>query len=105
MLFQPGDSMGRTIPSYRMVLEREIAEWKRFGVALRQEDQKLFEEILNTCRLYASASGAATRPIVAEAMFMAILLHHQKMLNQLKEELEWFSSQNNRAAAKSSPPI
>ncbi len=91
--------MGRTIPSYRMVLEEEIAGWKKFGIALRQEDRDLFEEMLNTCRLYASASGAATRPIPAEAMFMAILLHHQKMLSQLRRELEQQKSRESTPRA------
>lgn len=80
--------MGRTIPSYRMILEREIEKWKGFVRALRADDGVAFEELMDTCRRYASAAGAATRPIILEAMFMSILLSHQKMLREIEAALE-----------------
>ena len=84
--------MGRTIPSYRMILEKEIERWNGFVRALRADDRAAFEELMNTCRRYASAAGAATRPIITEAMFMSILLSHQKMLREIKEALERLKS-------------
>lgn len=42
--------MGRTIPSYRMILEREIQKWEAFLKALRKEDRDAFEELMNACR-------------------------------------------------------
>ena len=80
--------MGRTIPSYRMILEGEIAKWKGFVKALRADDKTAFEDLMNACRCYASAAGAATRPIAMEAMFMAILLSHQKALKEIEATLE-----------------
>jgi hypothetical protein len=80
--------LGRTIPSYRMILEIEIKKWEGFLKALRIEDRAAFEELMNECRRYASAAGAATRPVVAEAMFMSILLSHQKSLKEMKDALE-----------------
>ncbi|MBS7657420.1 hypothetical protein KEJ33_05805 [Candidatus Bathyarchaeota archaeon] len=84
--------MGRTVPSYRMILESEIKKWEGFLKALRVEDRAAFEELMNECRRYASAAGAATRPIVAEAMFMSILLSHQKSLREMKVALERLKS-------------
>ncbi|MEM2111344.1 MAG: hypothetical protein QXX08_05650 [Candidatus Bathyarchaeia archaeon] len=80
--------MGRTIPSFRMVLEREIERWDGFVRALREDDRKAFEDLMNICRSYASAAGAATRSLVLEAMFMVILLRHQKILNEVEASLE-----------------
>lgn len=80
--------MGRTIPSYRMILESEIKKWEGFLKALRIDDKAAFEELMNECRRYASAAGAATRPIVTEAMFMAILLSHQKTMREIKAALD-----------------
>ncbi|MFQ6095763.1 MAG: hypothetical protein ACE5NN_06435 [Candidatus Bathyarchaeia archaeon] len=80
--------MGRTIPSYRMILEREIEKWKGFVRALRRDDKAAFDDLMNACRRYASAAGAATRPIVTEAMFMSVLLSHQKMLKEIEATLE-----------------
>jgi len=80
--------LGRTIPSYRMILENEIKKWERFLKALRRDDKDAFEELMNACRNYASAAGAATRPIITEAMFMSILLAHQKTLKEIKAAVE-----------------
>ncbi|MBS7615536.1 hypothetical protein KEJ18_07420 [Candidatus Bathyarchaeota archaeon] len=81
--------MGRTVPSFRMVLEGEIARWKGFAEALPiGSDKEAFEELMNSCRCYASAAGAAVRPIVSEVMFMAILLAQQKEIGRNKAQLE-----------------
>ena len=80
--------MGRTVPSYRIILEQEIEKWERFARALRAEDRAAFKELMNACRCYASAAGAATRPILTEAMFMSILLSHQKALLEIEDTLE-----------------
>jgi hypothetical protein len=84
--------LGRTVPSYRMIIEREIKRWKGFLKALRADDKVAFEELMNACRCYASAAGAATRPIVTEAMFMSILLSHQKVLREIEATLEKIKS-------------
>ncbi|MBS7614739.1 hypothetical protein KEJ18_03290 [Candidatus Bathyarchaeota archaeon] len=84
--------MGKTVPSYRMVLESEIKKWEPFLKALRKEDREAFEELINECRRYASAAGAAVRPIISEAMFMSILLSHQKSLKEFKAALERLKS-------------
>jgi hypothetical protein len=71
-----------------MILENEIRKWERFLKALRRDDKAAFEELMNACRNYASAAGAATRPIITEAMFMSILLAHQKTLKEIKAAVE-----------------
>ena len=84
--------MGRTVLSYRMILEKEIEKWEGFMRALRADDRIAFEELMNACRRYASAAGAATRSILMEAMFMSILLSHQKMLMEIEATLEKLKS-------------
>jgi hypothetical protein len=71
-----------------MILESEIKKWEGFLRALRKDDKAAFEELMNTCRRYASAAGAATRPIIAEAMVMSILVNHQKALREFKVLIE-----------------
>lgn len=75
-----------------MILESEIKKWEGFLKALRREDRESFEDLMNACRQYASAAGAATRPIVAEAMFMSILLSHQRNLKEFKAALDRLKS-------------
>ncbi|MGD0979024.1 MAG: hypothetical protein ABR962_07785 [Candidatus Bathyarchaeia archaeon] len=80
--------MGRTVPSYRQALEAEIANWEGFRRALRDRDLEAFDEMMNACRMHASAGSMATRPILIEAMFMTVLLSQQKRLMEIAEHLE-----------------
>lgn len=80
--------MGRTVPSYRQALEEEIMRWENFRKALRDKDAEAFDRIMVACRVYASAGGMATRPILTEAMFMSILVSQRKELMEIRESLE-----------------
>lgn len=89
--------MGRTVPSYRQALEAEIGRWKGFRKALRGENLKAFDEMMKSCRIYASAGGMATRPILTEAMFMSILLSQQSELMEIRERLEQLEERIRKA--------
>jgi len=80
--------LGRTVPSYRQALEEEIMRWESFRRALRDRDMEAFDKMMIACRVYASAGGMATRPILTEAMFMSILVSQQKELMEIRESLE-----------------
>ena len=88
--------MGRTVPSYRMSLDREVQRWSGFARALRKEDRAVFDQLMDACRTYASAGSNATRPILFEPMVMSILLHQQKILNRLEKELLAVRRQSNK---------
>jgi hypothetical protein len=80
-----------------MMLESEIAKWKEFVKALPgNSDKEAFEELMNYCRNYASAAGAAVRPIITDAMFMSILLAHEKELTKIKALLEKLSNEKEK---------
>ena len=79
--------MGRTVPSYRQALEREIERWKGFRKGLRGKDAEAFDRMMNACRLFASAGSMATRPVLLETMFMSILLHQEKAITEIREKL------------------
>lgn len=80
--------MGRTIPSFRMLLNEEIAKWKEFRKQLSPEDKAVFDELMNNSKLHSSASSCALRTNVFEALCMAIMLGNQKRLENLATELE-----------------
>ena len=92
--------MGRTIPSYRMAIDMEIATWKPFKDALRKPEKDIFENMLLRSKLYASAGGMATRPIVLEAMFISILLDHHIRLLELAAEIEKLKNPDSAKAPK-----
>lgn len=77
--------MGRTTPSFRMAEAQEIEEWRRFRRALPLKERAAFDGMLNSARLYASASSAAVRTSRFEGMAMAIAFHHFKALAGVRE--------------------
>jgi hypothetical protein len=72
--------LGRTIPSFRIAEAQEATEWKSFRKALPRRDRTAFDEMLNSARLYTSASSAAVRTSKFEGMTMAVIFHHYRML-------------------------
>ena len=83
--------MGKTVPTYRMALEFEIARWKGFRKALMSDEEKeAFDQLMDMCRNNSMASGAACSPVIFEPMAMSILLAQQKRLLQIEKELSKF---------------
>jgi hypothetical protein len=81
--------MGRTVPSFRIAQMQEVEEWRAFRKALPKRERKDFDEMLDTARLYISASSFAVRTSRFEGMGMALLFHHYKQLQQLSEKMEF----------------
>lgn len=80
--------MGRTVPSFRIAEMQEVDEWRGFRRALPKRERPVFDEMLDTARLYISASSFAVRTSRFEGMGMALLFHHYKQLQQLSERIE-----------------
>jgi hypothetical protein len=72
--------MGRTIPSFRIAEAQEVSEWRSFRKALPKRDRAVFDAMLNSARLYTSASSAAVRSSKFEGMAMALVFHHYRTL-------------------------
>jgi len=79
--------MGRTIPSWRNVVEDEVEKLKKFRNSLRLEDKLIFEDLLNQCKLYASAASALASPIKEMPLILSILFAHHKKLTELEKRL------------------
>ncbi len=80
--------MGRTVPSFRIAEMQEVGEWRAFRKTLPKRERRVFDEMLDTARLYISASSFAVRTSRLEGMGMALLFHHYKQLQQLSERME-----------------
>ena len=78
--------MGRTIPSWRIVVEDEVDKLKKFRNSLRLEDKLIFEDLLNQCKLYASAASALASPIKEIPLILSILFAHHKKLIELEND-------------------
>jgi hypothetical protein len=80
--------VGRTVPSFRIALEQEIALWQPFRKAIRIKDRPTFDSLMSKARVHSDAGMLANRPVILDTVFMAILLEQQKEIDHLKEQLE-----------------
>jgi len=78
---------GRTVPSFRPALEHEIESWKDYKRALRPEDRKTFDKLMNFARIHADAGSLAARPMLSELLFMSFALEQEKKIEILKSKL------------------
>jgi hypothetical protein len=80
--------VGRTIPSWRMVVEGELEKLKRFRQFLRSEDKEVFDDLLNQCRLYASYGSTMASPVKEIPLLMSILFGQHKRLMELERRVK-----------------
>jgi hypothetical protein len=81
-------TMGRTVPTYRSVLEALISDWQGFRMALRKEDQAAFDRLMDKARRLASAAGYDPRLDPMESVFMSILVELEKEFEELRKKVE-----------------
>ena len=77
--------MGRTVPSFRMVIEGFGWEWIEFKRALRGMDKDAFYELMNHARRHAEAGTNMPNPDPFEPIVISILVEHEKELRKLRE--------------------
>ncbi|MGN6350434.1 MAG: hypothetical protein ACTHL3_03105, partial [Candidatus Nitrosocosmicus sp.] len=73
--------MGRSIPSFRQILQIEKLNWSLFKKLLpSKKDKQEFDKVFDSVRLYTSYLGNASNPIVIESVLMSPIFHHYKQL-------------------------
>lgn len=77
--------MGRTVTSFRNLLEEIITELSVFKRALRGEDKKAFDSLMNKAREHASSCTVAPVLEPMDAVFLSILVEMQKEIDALRE--------------------
>ncbi len=78
--------MGRTLPSFRMLLEEIIVELSIFRRALHGEDKAAFDRLMNKARKHASSCTVAPTLDPMDAVFLSVLVEQEKELNSLRED-------------------
>jgi hypothetical protein len=77
--------MGRTIPSWRIVVEEELAKMDRFKQFLRTEDRAVFEDLLNQCKLYAPQAGTLASPVNEVPLLLSMIFAQHKKFVELEK--------------------
>jgi hypothetical protein len=94
--------MGRTIPSFRIVLDMEKAEWKPFRNALDKSEREDFDAMWDIPRLYVSACSNSVQLVPFQPIAISILFHHYKELKECISEVEQLEEASSRATTNSS---
>ncbi len=80
--------MGRTVPSFRIVLAEEKQEWKPFRNALDKKEKKDFDEMWDIPRLYVSACSNSVQLVPLHPIIISILFQHYKELKECISEID-----------------
>lgn len=90
--FKKGGVMGRTVPTFTQVIQKEVESWSKFRRGLRKEDQELFDEMFRAPRIHLAASTYTMRVIPFESVAMAIMLEQEKEIKELKKRIQELES-------------
>ena len=80
--------MGRTIPTFTMVIQQEMESWGKFRRGLRREDQEALDDLFRAARLQLAGSAYAARPIPFESIAMCMLLAQHRLITDLARRLK-----------------
>jgi hypothetical protein len=78
------DAMGRTVPTFRQLIDDAIARWSKFRRALRREDQEYFDRLFRRVRSYTQAATYQASDNPMEAILLSIALDQEKRLDALE---------------------
>ncbi|MFX1526262.1 MAG: hypothetical protein ACFFB4_01695 [Promethearchaeota archaeon] len=76
------------MPSFRPALEQEIESWKDFKRALRPEERKIFDKLVNYSRIHADAGSLGGRPLLSEILFMSFAIEQEKKIEFLENNIK-----------------
>ncbi len=79
--------MGRTVPTFRQLIEETAQRWTKFRRALRREDQQHFDRLFLCIRCYVQAATYQCNDNPMEAILLSITLDLEKRLSALEKLL------------------
>jgi hypothetical protein len=80
--------MGRTVPTFRQLIDDAIARWSKFRRALRREDQEYFDRLFRRVRSYTQAATYQASDNPMEAILLSIALDQEKRLDVLERAVQ-----------------
>ena len=87
--------MGRSIPSFRQLIDIERLNWSEFRKELpSKRDKKAFDRIFENAILYTSFLSNANNSIPLDSILMGALFHNYKVLSELNKNKKNISMEN-----------
>lgn len=79
--------MGRSIPSFRILINIERIEWANFKKELSKKDKQIFNKLFLIPKLYCHTLSSLSNPITIESIILSILFNNFKLINQISKDL------------------
>jgi len=80
--------MGKTLPPFSQLIEYERRRWSPFKRALPKADQAIFDRLFDCAKLHIQAGVMVARPWAFETIVMAVLLEHEKRVEEIVRKFE-----------------
>ncbi|OYV86284.1 MAG: hypothetical protein B7Z63_04250 [Ignavibacteriae bacterium 37-53-5] len=90
--------MGRTVPTFTMVIREQESRWKKIREALRKEDQELLDDLFRAPKIHLTACAYAVNPIPFENIVISMLLEERKRSTALQKRVEELETLKTRLA-------
>lgn len=78
--------MGRSIPSFRTLIDIERLEWANFKKKLCKKDKQIFNKLFLISKLYCHALSSLSNPITIEPIILSIIFNNFKSINQIHKD-------------------
>ena len=79
--------MGRTVVPYSMVIDQVARRFDGFRKTLRREDREAFDDLMRIARMQVQAGVMAQHPNAFDSMSMAMLIHLQREICELRSTI------------------
>ncbi|HEV2119918.1 MAG TPA: hypothetical protein VGS11_07440 [Candidatus Bathyarchaeia archaeon] len=97
--------MGRTVPSWRLVVNDEIDRISKFRSFLRVEDKEIFDDLLRQCKHYAPYASTMASVIKEVPLMFSMLFGQHKMIWELEKRVAKLeANQTQPSGARDSNP-
>lgn len=73
--------MGRTVPSFRQVVESEYNSLEKFKRGLRKKDREILDELIYKSRLHTQAGGYAEILDPMHVILISMIIELQKRVD------------------------
>ncbi|MDN5846473.1 MAG: hypothetical protein L0H53_09395 [Candidatus Nitrosocosmicus sp.] len=77
--------MGRSIPSYRILIDIEKQKWSCFRRHLSKKDKEIFDRLFSIPKLYCHSLSNLSKPLIIDSVIFGILFHNYKTLRSMTQ--------------------
>ena len=88
MLVCVGASVRRTTPTWRIIVDQEVAVMSRFKQFLRAEDRAIFDDLITQCGIYAAEREVFASPVREMSLLFWMIFAQHKKLVEVEKRLD-----------------